>query len=309
MQIWFIYFSNWQITLIMIISEFIFIFENLILTFDTHTFNLSTLINFEIASNSAFENMQTLYSSWYVSKISNSNDSTFIESRFNYRKWKSFNMMKRSFFLNLSIHSIIFVFLVIMFLIVKLLVIVFEIFEIVVVLLILVALAVARYFDRLLRRCLFASDNNFIAIFAIFAITRISISFFSIAISKTLIRTRNFVDFRNFFDFCNLLSDIFSDFCNFLSDLCDLLLDFFLDAFFLLFNILFDNFEIEKISLREFDCLFFDSNHQRFFVLKFSRSFFAFHYFKFVDVQNIINVRYFELVEKEKRFDVIVVIV
>ena len=52
--------------------------------------------NFETASNStsnsAFESMQ----------ISNSNDSTFIESWFNYRRWKSFNMMKWSFSSNLS---------------------------------------------------------------------------------------------------------------------------------------------------------------------------------------------------------------
>ena len=93
-----------------IINEFILIFENLTFTFDTHTFSFSTLDNSEIASNSvsnsALESMQILYSSWYVS---NSNDSTFIESWFNYRRWESFNMMKRSFSSSLSIHSVILV--------------------------------------------------------------------------------------------------------------------------------------------------------------------------------------------------------
>ena len=82
----------------------------------------------------------------------------------------------------------------------QLLVIAFEIFEDVVALLILAALAVAIYLDRLLRRCLFDGDSNFISIFAI--------SFFSIAISRTLTRTRSFVDLRSLLDLCSLLSGL-----------------------------------------------------------------------------------------------------
>ena len=53
------------------------------------------------------------------------------------------------FFSNLSIHSVIFVFFVIMFLIVKFLVIVFEIFEVVVALF--VFLTNVRYLDRMMK--------------------------------------------------------------------------------------------------------------------------------------------------------------
>ena len=122
-----------------------------------------------------------------------------------------------------------------MFFIVKFLVIAFEIFEVVVALFILVAFVVAKYFDRLLRRCLFDDDSNFISFVAI---TIVSISFFLIAISKILIcirnlvDLRNLVDFRNFLDFCSLLLDFFLDFCNFFLIFAIFFLIFFLTRFF-----------------------------------------------------------------------------
>ena len=84
--------------------------------------------------------------------------------------------------------------------IVNFLVIVFEIFEIVVALFIFVALAVARYLDRLLRNCFFDDDSSSISLSAI---TIVSTSFFLIATLRILTCTRNLVDLRNLLDLRN----------------------------------------------------------------------------------------------------------